>query len=322
MGNAKLKLFRINSNLANLEEVLEKFVCLTCVYPVKAHEFVSQVHGLTTMDVVNPYVDIDKEIKDLEKENNFKIPEVVTNTKNHSFEKIQEYIRDTHERLKGLNIYKKESEDIIRKYKNALIQVKNIESLDISLDDLFSCEYVNSRFGRMPIDSLEKLTYHKTHTFIFKVFREEKKYCWCMYLSTDKQEREIDNIFSGLFFERIHIPDFVHGTPENAQASLLTEITVAEENFRDVIKKINEDIKNNIEELSNVKNELIFINKINDARKYVVGLGDSFIINGFVRTKDVFKVKNQFDGIDGVELKFLPSDSDKRLKPPTKLNKK
>jgi V/A-type H+-transporting ATPase subunit I len=322
MANARLKLFRINSDLDNLEKVLEKFVDLTCIYPVKAYEFVSQVHGLKSMDIVNPYEDIEKQIRDLEKENDIEIPKTDIHKKNYTFERIHEYVTDIHERLKKLNSYKRDSEEIIRKYKNALTQVKNIESLDISLDDLFSCEYINSRFGRMPIDSLEKLAYYDKKPFIFQVFHEEKKYCWCMYLSTEKQEREIDNIFSGLFFERIHIPDFVHGTPEKAQASLLSEISVAEENLRDVTEKINEELKNNIEELTTIKGELIFINKVNEAKKYVVSLGDTFIINGFVRTKDVSIVKKQFEDIIGIELKFLPSDSDKRLKPPTKLRKK
>jgi V/A-type H+-transporting ATPase subunit I len=319
MAIAKQKLVKINSNIANLEQVLERFVCLHCVHPVQANEFVEQVHGLTSLHSTNPCSIIYKEIKDLEKENNFEIPEVAIYRMDYTLENMKEYVYSTHERLKKLTNYRKELDDLVRKYKNALIQVNNIEDLDISLDDLFSCEYVNARVGRMPIDSLQKLVYYENKPFIFKAFHEEKNYCWCMYLSTDKFEREIDNIFSSLFFERIHIPDFVHGTPESAQVSLSMEIDVTEQALASVEKEISEIIETNLDKLSSVKGELIFMNKINDAKKYVVGLGDNFIINGFVQNKNIENVEEQFKDIEGVEVEFLPPDSDKRLTPPTKL---
>jgi V/A-type H+-transporting ATPase subunit I len=319
MGVAKLKLIKINANVANLDEVLERFVCLHCVHPVQANEFIDQVHGLTSIIPTDPCSIIYNEIKELEKENSFKIPEVAIYRMDYTLENMKDYVYTTHERLKILTNHRKEIDELVRKYKNALIQVKNIEDLDISLDDLFSCEYVNARVGRMPIDSREKLKYYENKPFIFQAFHEERNYCWCMYLSTSKFEREIDNIFSSLFFERIHIPDFVHGTPESAQVSLSMEINVAEQSLTAVEEEIKEILEESMDKLSTVKGELIYMNKINDAKKYVVGLGDKFIINGFVRNKDISKIENQFSGIGGVELEFLPPDSDKRLTPPSKL---
>jgi len=319
MAIAKQKIFKINSNIANLEQVLERFVCLQCVHPIQANEFVEQVHGLTSIHSTNPCSIIYKELKDLEKENNFKIPEVAIYRMDYTLEKMEEYVYSTHEQLKKLTNHRNEIEDLVTTYKNALIQVNNIEDLDISLDDLFSCEYISTRVGRMPTDSIEKLKYYENKPYIFKAFHEVKNYCWCMYLATNKFEREIDNIFSSLFFERIHIPDFVHGTPESAQVSLAMEIDVAEQELANVEKEISEIIEKNIDKLSTINGELIFLEKINDAKKYVVGLGDNFVINGFVINKDVSKIKKNFSDIDGVEVEILPPDSDKRIKPPTKL---
>ncbi|MBI9009616.1 MAG: V-type ATP synthase subunit I [Tenericutes bacterium] len=319
MAIAKQKIFKINSNIANLNQVLEKFVCLHCAHPIQANEFVEQVHGLTSLNTSNPCDIIYKEIKDLEKENNFEIPEVAIYSMDYSLENMQDYVYSTHERLKKLTNHRNEIEDLITKYKNALIQVNNIEDLDISLDDLFSCEYISTRVGRMPIDSIEKLKYYENKPYILKVFHEQKNYCWCMYLATNNFEREIDNIFSSLFFERIHIPDFVHGTPVSAQASLTMEIEVAEQGLADVEKEIAEIIKENINKLTTVKGELIFLEKINESKKYVVVLGDNFVINGFVTNKDSSKIKKMFADMDGVEVEILPPDSDQRIKPPTKL---
>ena len=227
MAISKLKLFRITSNKTDLDLILERFVNLEWVHPVEANQFVDQVHGLTTFESSNPCNRIYKEIKDLEKENNFEIPAIEISTLNYSLDKMSDYVFTTHEKLQKLTQHRKETEILIKKYEDALTQIKNIENLDISLDDLFSVEYVSARVGRMPLDSVERLKYYENKPFIFKSFHEEKNYCWCMYLATNKYEREIDNIFSSLFFERIHIPDFVHGTPESAQVSLSMEIKVA-----------------------------------------------------------------------------------------------
>jgi len=319
MAIAKLKLFKINSNVTNLDQVLEKFVSLHCVHPVQANQFVEQVKGLTALNTTNPCNLIYKEILDLERENNFSIPEVAIYKMDYTLEKMQEYVSTTHETLRELTQYKKDIVTLLNKYKNALIQVKNIEQLDISLDDLFSCEYINSRVGRMPNDSIIKLKYYENKPFIFEEFHEEKNYTWCMYLSTNKFEKEVDNIFSSLFFERIHIPDFVHGTPESAQESLKMEIDVAEQNLKNIEAKIDGIIQVNINKLSVIKGELIFLNMIYDAKKYVVGLGDKISITGFVQNKDAKKVENKFKNLEDVEVEFMPPDSDKRLTPPTKL---
>ncbi len=319
MAIAKLKLFRITTSLTNLDPVLERFVNLDCVHPVKASEFVDQVHGLTSFESNNPCNVIYKEIEDLEKENNVIIPTVDLSTLNYSFDTMRDYVYTTHGKLQKLTLYRNEIEVLIKKYQDALTQIKNIENLDISLDDLFSIEYINARVGRLPIDSIEKLKFYENKPFIFKPFHEEKAYCWCMYLSTNEYEREIDNIFSSLFFERIHIPDFVHGTPESAQVSLAMEIKVATDTLQETQKEIDIILSENADELSLIKGELHFLNKMFDAKKYVIGLGDKFNITGFVESKHAKKIQRIFGKIAESEVEIMPPDSDKRLTPPTKL---
>ncbi len=319
MAITKLKLFRINAKLTNLDQILERFVNLDCVHPVKSSEFTDKVHGLTSFVSVNPCNVIFKELQDIEQENEFQIPITEMHTVDYTFESMRDYIATTHEKLKRLTQHKKETINLIRKYQDALTQVKNIENLDISLDDAFSCEYISTRVGRLPIDSVEKLNFYRNKPFIFKSFHEEKNYCWCMYMATNKFEREIDNIFSSLFFERIHIPDFVHGTPESAQATLAMEIDVADQGLKETQNEIDAILGENIKKLSEIKGELILLNKIYDAKKYVVGLGDKFSITGYVSVHDVKKLQSKFDECEDVEIEIMPPDSDKRLNPPTKL---
>lgn len=68
---------------------------------------------------------------------------------------MYDYMSEIKERLNAEVDHIKELQDFIRKYNDALIQVHNIESLDIPLDDLFACEFISIRFGRLPNDSVE-----------------------------------------------------------------------------------------------------------------------------------------------------------------------
>ncbi|MGE4572199.1 MAG: V-type ATP synthase subunit I [Candidatus Izemoplasmatales bacterium] len=319
MAIAKLNLVNISSKNNNLDQVLEKFVTLDYVHPVVASDIVDKVHGLTSYSTENPCNIILKELEEIEKENDIVLPTIGVNSLDYTLDNMRDYIHTTHDKIRNLFNQRKDAELLIKKYTDALNQIKDIENLDISLDDLFGCDYLSSRVGRIPVDSLEKLNFYNDKAFIFQSLRVDKGYCWCIYITTDDNEREIDNIFSSLFFDRIHIPDFIHGTPISAQETLKLELDVAQGTL-DNIKKETDDILNkNIDKLKEMKSELLFLEKVYEAKKYVVGLGSIFNINCFVEKENVEKLKDHFARIEDVEIEVRPADSDNRLTPPTKL---
>ncbi|QWC00055.1 V-type ATP synthase subunit I [Mycoplasmatota bacterium] len=319
MAIAKLNLFNITSNNKNLDKVLEKFVLVDYIHPVIASEIVDKVHGLTSYSTENPCNIILKELEDIEKENDIELPTIAVNSIEYTLDNMREYIHTTHDKIQKLYNQRKDAETLIKKYSDAMNQIKDIENLDISLDDLFSTDYLNARVGRIPVDSLEKLNFYSSKSFIFQSLRVDKGYCWCIYVTTNDNEREIDNIFSSLFFDRIHIPDFVHGTPISAYETLKMELDVAEANLKNVKEETDLILKENLNQLKEMKSELLFLERIYEAKKYVVGLGDKFNINGFVEKENVDKLQEHFSRIEDVNIEIRPADSDKRLSPPTKL---
>ncbi|HKL47638.1 MAG TPA: V-type ATPase 116kDa subunit family protein [Candidatus Izemoplasmatales bacterium] len=319
MAIAKINLFNITSSNRNLDQVLEKFVLLDYVHPVIASDIVDKVHGLTSYSTENPCNIILKELEEIEKENGIDLPTIGVNAIDYSLDNMREYIHSTHDHIQRLYNQKKDAQALIKKYSDALDQIKDLENLDISLDDLFACDYINSRVGRIPVDSLEKLNFYNEKAFIFKSLRVGKGYCWCIYLTTNDNEREIDNIFSSLFFERIHIPDFVHGTPVSAQETLNMELDVAQGTLSNIQTEIDQILNKNIDKLKEMKSELLFLERIYEAKKYVVGLGDKFNINGFVEKENIDKLKEHFGRLEDVNIEIRPADSDNRLTPPTKL---
>jgi len=319
MSIAKTKLITISSSLDKLDQTLMRFIDLEDFHPVFSSKIVETVHGLTSFSPDNACTGIISELAQLEREFNLDLPNLEVRSTDYDFEKFHQTITESHNLLKEYLEKIKEDQALIAKYQEALTQVKNIESLDVSLDDIFSCRYVYARAGRLPIDSVEKLKYYRNRPFVFKSFSNDQSFSWCMYFTTPEYEREIDNIFSSLFFERIRIPDFVHGTPEKAEETLQTEINRLNGDIETKNQELQAMTDDYSHRLSTLKGQLLFLNRIFEAKRYVVGLGDRFTISGFTEVANVDKVKNQFAGIDDLEIEVRPPGSDKRIMPPTKL---
>jgi len=319
MGYAKTRLVIITSTLPNLDETLEIFADLNCFHPVKFEAFVDLVHGLKSLSEDNPCPSILSELEDIEKENGLEIEAVATKTASHQAAELEKDISAIHQKLKEFAKAKGEKLDQKHKYEEARVQMQNLEGLEVAIDDIFACEYVYARVGRLPMESLDKLDFYQSRPFLFNSFSVDRNYSWCMYFTSQEFEREVDNIFSSLFFERIRVPDFIHGTPKEALVTLSKEIADLDAELDRIAKERQAFIEENLDSLKHAKGELTLLKRIYDAKEYVVGMGDKFAITGFIRAKHVKIVHNHFREHQEIEVSILPADSDKRLTPPIKL---
>lgn len=319
MAIAKMKLVNISADKAYLDDVLLKFVDLDYFHPEPASKFIDSVHGLTSMNEDNPITEPLNRFYEIVAQMQLELKQVSIREKEYNLSEMMQYVEDIYARFENGNNIKKGLEQVIQENKDALIQLTNIERIDVNFDDLFACKYIKIRFGRLPLDSVEKLQYYRNRPFVFKSFSEDDTYSWCVYLTTEKYEGDVDNIFSSLYFERIRIPEFVHGTPELAKETLKEEIESDYKQLQhvdEVIEQLKAECK---EKFEKIQGELEFLDKTFVARKYVVGLGQRFTITGFVAKDDVVLLQEMFKDLKEVEIEVRPAHSDKRLDPPTKL---
>lgn len=319
MAIAKMKLVNIISDYGSLDEVLARFINLDDFHPEPASKIAGSVHGLTTLYYENPYLKMLNRIKEVENSMGLTISKVVSDKKNLDIAKIAEYVESTHDKFDDINDKIKEIEQLIREDEDALVQVKNIENMDVSLDDLFSCKYTVARVGRLPLDSLAKLKFYNNRPFVWNTFSQDSNYSWGIYITSNSFEREVDNVFTSLYFERIYIPDFVHGTPEKAKENLVEEIDSLKKSLGKLNLQKKELLESSMEEYSIMTSDLEHVSNIFEARKYVLGFGERFAITGFTAADDVEKLQNTFKDLDKVEIEIKPPYNDKRLSPPTKL---
>jgi V/A-type H+-transporting ATPase subunit I len=319
MAISKIKLVDITADVNQLDDVLTKFVQLNQVHPVLASEIIEKVHGSTSFVSENPCEALLEDLKTIEEKYPLFLSDVEQKDYDISFNEIYDYMNNLKAQLEEELSRIEKQEDNIRAYEDALTQVKHLETLDIPLDDLFACEFITFRFGRLPRDSVEKLQFFQSKPFVFTSFETDNNYSWCMYYTTREFKREVDNVFSSLFFERIFIPDFVHGRPHEAIETLESNIEKAHKEIHDYESEMADIAGGCANKLSCIKAELQYLNKIFEAKKYVVGLGDKFQMSMFVEQKDIEHIKDVYKNFDTLEIEVNEADTDKRIKVPTKL---
>jgi len=99
----------------------------------------------------------------------------------------------------------REGDTIIQHHKT-LTESTVFKSADTHLHELFTTEFVSSRFGRIPTNSYEKLHFYGDEPFLLYPLKSGREYIWCIYTMPVGEKERIDAIFHGLYFERIQIP--------------------------------------------------------------------------------------------------------------------
>lgn len=196
---------------------------------------------------------------------------------------------------------KTEIEARLATYKQTKTQLYHLTNLQTSVDDIFACKYLKVRFGRLPKDSFLKLPYYADRAFTFSEYDFDGEYYWGVYFVPEDKSSEVDDIFASLYFERMWVPDFVHGTPQHALAELInaeTELTRELETLNNM-----SDLAGpaEIEKLRSMTSWLNYEAQIFTMRKYVVTLEHSYYISGYVPENKVASLRKALELVHGVK---------------------
>ena len=317
----KMKLVNLTTSDKHLETLLKYFVSYPGFHPASVDPIISSVHGTISYATANPSEPLYNELLEMETNLGIHIDAKPEACLVGTIDEIHSYIEETHKTISDCFNFINNSMEEVKRYREALDQVKNLEDFDISLDDLFHAKFVSLRFGKLPLDAVERLRFYSHKPFIFVPFHEDKmkNELWCLYLTSNEYEREIDNLFTSMFFERIHIPEFVHGTPGSASEALQKYIVEKEQEIERKKEDLHAITKLQQEHLVTVKGQLQFLSRVYEARQYVVGLGDRISITGFIEKDRVKEFQDYFQTVPNIEIDIRGANSDKRFQPPTKL---
>lgn len=204
-------------------------------------------------------------------------------------------------------------------YKNSLVQLKHLSGLDVNIKELFTCESIRVRYGKLPKDSFRNLSYYSDELFLFIPFDDDDDYYWGLYAMPSESENEIDDIFSSLYFEQIEVPDYLFETGSKAVEGIKKLLETTEEEQEKLSLKIKELESANSEKLDKLYSLYSDKSSAFELRKKAVISGDKFHIIGFVPAKKAEKTVKSLNEIKGITAIETPNDADARLKPPTRL---
>lgn len=331
MSIAKLSLVHIVGDIKCLDDVIIRCLDRGDFHPEKSLQSAEGIHGFEPLSEENPYTEMLNKVVDLGVQAGlnpkFK-PEHVTDDKlakvtSHSEQWYLDFYNAFREELEALASKRNYLKSEIDQDQGALYYLAHLARLDVDFDELFSCKYTKVRFGRLPSDSAQKLVFYQDKPFIYVSFDPQKDYQWGAYFALNEDAPEIDDIFSSLYFERMRVPQFVHGTPEEALSRLREELARNKQELAVVEKQIAELVAARKERYYKIYTRLKFLSDSFEMRKYVSVLKrqflDVFYITGFVESEKAEDFVASLRAVEGVTVEIKPHDSDKRIQAPTKL---
>ncbi len=319
MAIAKLKLLEIAFPQEQYDSVLLKLINTDNFHPENASKFVDSVQGLSVLNRNNPYADLIARMEEARDKYHLDLKSHEVQSTRMNIIQADAYFCDALEQVTKIEEVKSNLLRMIDENEVTINQLKYMINSDMDFDNLFSCHYLQVRFGVIPNIHLDKLQYYGSQQFLFKAFHKTAKEAYCMYITTQSKAPEIDNIFSSLYFKRIHIPEFVHGTPEKALEILKEEDETARNYILELDQRIKKIFDESIDQLNEIYSIALKLNETYDAQKYVVVFGEYSAIYGFCEEKDANKMKESFEELEDVKVEIMPAMGDSRLYPPTKL---
>ncbi len=151
-----------------------------------------------------------------------------------------------------------------------------------NFDELFSCEYIKIRFGRLPNGSVRKINFYNERNFFFFDFSEEENYTWCLYLTTAEDVKEIDFLFKTLGFERTVLPRDLRGNVDEASETLVEKMKAMNVRIGEIDSEISAITKNEQEKFTKVYAKLVAIDRSYDLRANVLVFDNRFHFSGYV----------------------------------------
>lgn len=233
-------------------------------------------------------------------------------------EEMISYAKDIAAKISELENNKLVAQDQIAKLDVSIEEMGHFVGLDLDLDEINACQYVNVRFGSLTKENYEKLNAYKDNpNVVFTPCASDNEHQWGLYFAPIEGTSEADRIFTGLKFQRVH-PEHMSGSPEKTVAELrqkkqeqLSVVQASEADIASLWSREESQIQK-VYTLLTEKN-VYFSAICRNAARY----DDNFVITGWVPKEYESGLKSELSKFDLLELSFRSGDEVKKHNPPT-----
>ncbi len=319
MSIEKMSLVTIRGDRSLLDEVLLRCIGSGNFHPEAAQSFSEYAGGLSVMKEENPYAALSRRLDALAANADIDLNGAHCEGLDLANKDFPEYIDGLDARMKKLLTKKRGSEQLIDSHKSALQRLRHLTSLEVNFDRLFSCKYLKLRFGRLPLDSYMKLKNYTDRPFIFFSYDKDGSYSWCLYICAAADAQEIDGLFQSLYFERIRVPDYAHGTPQEAISFIEGDLAREEAVLEGIQKEIGEIAQGERERIRALHAKLCLLGDAFELRSKAAFVKNDFVVVGYIPRRKEKAFAEAFQDLENVSLTLKDPLEDPRLKVPVRL---
>lgn len=321
MAIEKMALVQIEGALKKVNKTLMKCCESNCFHMISSsHNSSGEKSGFRTLKDKNVYAPLVKRAKALADGLGIKlVPAEYDDVEYNVSIDFAGYLEKIEKEYGALFEEKQRLDAQLEQHSKTLVQVEQLAGLNVNFADLYACKYVKVRFGRLPVDSVPKMEYFSDHTFYFYQFENDGDYVWGLYLVPASQSVEIDDMFNSIYFERVRMPDYLHGTADESKMEILRLVKQESEQLDEIKAKLDELSKREKDKFIRVFNKLKAISDSYELRTNVSVINNRFFVSGFVPEREKKRFTELLGDIDGIEISFKPADSDPSATPPVKL---
>ncbi len=252
-------------------------------------------------------------------------PDFVGNIDAYQLSEVEAYLEKFASELSSRSARKVEIENELDLQTKTLALLSHMTNLDISMEDIFSVRFLKVRVGRLPKDGYVRLQYYAdkgfnfTSNFHFVVYDFDDEYYWGLYFAPGDDTAEIDEIMSSLYFERVWVPEFVHGRPEDAIKRIQMQSAVLKEELADINTLSGVVDKAELEKIQNMTAWLSMMNQLYAMSKHALVFNRTFYISGFVPEADAARFESKIDDLHIVHIKEADTGEQVPATPPVLL---
>lgn len=321
MAVSKMKMLSISGRCDMMDRVAAICLNADCFQPESTADTLGSTHGITRVNDENPYSADLAQLNELCADFGVE-PQMTPVDEDTDEDGLREYLTDLRDRLIGAKDHKTALEEQLKQDETSIEQLSHFRSLDISLEEVFSCEFVKVRFGRIPVESYRKLQSYENHPYVmFVPCSEEGDSLWGIYACPEDHVEEIDRVFASLFFERMHINEG-SGVPAVAIERLEKDVDAIRSDIADFDRLIADYFEKEHDRIMQLYTYLRRSSDVADFHRYFAKYNDYFFLMGWVPEDDVKSLTVQLQEIETVEVAADAPSAVKRLTPPTDLKNK
>ena len=323
MPLSKMKLLNIVGDLSDVDRVVSILGGSGVFQPDNAAEFFSDSEKLIPVSATDEFSPMLEKLTELMNSAGVK-PEIIDSDKydDADIDTVRLFIDRLDSELGDLVRERDSVKDEINKCKESLEKIRRFVGLGIDIERITECEYIVTRFGKLPVDSYKKLSSYNDNPYVeFFPCTHDYRYYWGVYAAPLDEASKIDRIFARLYFEPVDI-EGISGTPkeytaylESRCASLIDEMSKLDSAIEDGVRDKKREL---LEMFTALCRHHSYMSIKNHACKYI----RSFVLVGWIPAEYEGSVKASLKAIDSVEATFTDAREESKHSPPVKLKNK